>query len=164
MGGTSDAWGRSWALSELTAANFKVRVICNSTDSGRDFYLDSIPVRITYADTYRWRLSGGGFQGQGDPSALTCPERTLTMTDGVDLSEYPSGSVGVSWDQNESGTLEFGDQLKFAFSGDDGVTWSRPDGDGYEAFHDDINNGPEHFTFDVPDDVLDQPLQDALLL
>ena len=56
------------------------------------------------------------------------------MTDSVDLGAYPSGSIGVSWDQDESGDLELGDELKFAFSGDGGDTWSAD----IEAFSDDI--------------------------
>jgi hypothetical protein len=49
LGGTSDLWGRSaWSASELSSANFRVRVTSNSNSSSRDFSLDYLPVRVTY--------------------------------------------------------------------------------------------------------------------
>ena len=46
LGGSSDTWGRSWALSELSSDNFRVRITCTSNQSGRDFYLDWVPVNV----------------------------------------------------------------------------------------------------------------------
>lgn len=48
LGGASDTWGRAWTLSQLSNANFRVRVIDVSTSTSRDFSLDWITVRITY--------------------------------------------------------------------------------------------------------------------
>jgi hypothetical protein len=48
LGGSSDTWGHAWTLSELSNANFRVRVIDISTSSSRDFSLDWVTVRITY--------------------------------------------------------------------------------------------------------------------
>jgi hypothetical protein len=48
LGGTTDTWGRSWTASELSNGNFRVRSRCNGTNSGRDYRLDWIPVRVTY--------------------------------------------------------------------------------------------------------------------
>jgi hypothetical protein len=48
LGARNDTWGRTWSVSEFSDANFRVRVTCNSTGSGRDFYLDWIPVKIHY--------------------------------------------------------------------------------------------------------------------
>jgi len=48
LGSATDTWGRSWTAPELSNANFRVRVISNSTSSTRDFFLDWAPVRVTF--------------------------------------------------------------------------------------------------------------------
>jgi len=51
LGGSSDTWGRTWALSNLTNANFRIRVINVASGGGansRDFSLDWIALRVTY--------------------------------------------------------------------------------------------------------------------
>jgi hypothetical protein len=45
VGGT---WGRTWAADELSAANFRVRLIDRSTNANRDFFLDYVAVAVTY--------------------------------------------------------------------------------------------------------------------
>jgi CSLREA domain-containing protein len=49
LGSPADTWGRAWTATELSNANLRVRVVSSSTDSGRDFRLDWVPVRVTYA-------------------------------------------------------------------------------------------------------------------
>ena len=51
LGSASDTWGRTWTLSNLSNANFRVRVIDVASSSGatsRDFSLDWIAVRVNY--------------------------------------------------------------------------------------------------------------------
>jgi hypothetical protein len=51
LGGSSDTWGRAWALSNLTNANFRIRVVDVASSGGassRDFSLDWIALRVTY--------------------------------------------------------------------------------------------------------------------
>jgi hypothetical protein len=51
LGGPSDTWGRTWAVSELSNANFRVRLTCNCSGSLcglRDFYLEWVPIRVYY--------------------------------------------------------------------------------------------------------------------
>lgn len=51
LGSTSDTWGRSWTPTNLSNANFRVRVIDVASGSGatsRDFFLDWIAVRVSY--------------------------------------------------------------------------------------------------------------------
>ena len=48
LGGPSDTWGRTWSVSELSNANFRVRLTSNSSTSQRDFYLDWVPVSVYY--------------------------------------------------------------------------------------------------------------------
>ena len=48
LGGLSDTWGHAWTASELSDANFRVRLTSNSTDSTRDFFLDWVPVKVHY--------------------------------------------------------------------------------------------------------------------
>ena len=49
LGGSADTWGRTWAVSELSDANFRVRLTTSSTDGNRDFFLDWVPVKVYYA-------------------------------------------------------------------------------------------------------------------
>ena len=48
LGGSADPWGRTWAVSELSNANFRVRLTSNSDDATRDFFVDWVPVQVTY--------------------------------------------------------------------------------------------------------------------
>ncbi|HLO27731.1 MAG TPA: hypothetical protein VK249_01265, partial [Anaerolineales bacterium] len=48
LGSPSDTWGRVWTSSELTNANFQVRVVDVASDISRDFSLDWIAVNVTY--------------------------------------------------------------------------------------------------------------------
>jgi hypothetical protein len=48
LGGASDTWGRAWSPGGLNNGNFRVRVSAYSRTSDRDFYLDWLPVRVTY--------------------------------------------------------------------------------------------------------------------
>jgi hypothetical protein len=52
LGGSTDTWGRTWTVDELSNANFRVRVstygCCTSTWTYRDFYLDWVPVDVYY--------------------------------------------------------------------------------------------------------------------
>jgi len=52
LGGATDTWGRTWTVSELSNANFRVRLTSNCSGStscpNRDFYLDWVPVRVYY--------------------------------------------------------------------------------------------------------------------
>lgn len=54
-GGSTDNWGRTWSVSELSDANFRLQVINGDTknqNSLRDFSLDYIPVSITFTPVW----------------------------------------------------------------------------------------------------------------
>ncbi|MEO7667170.1 MAG: hypothetical protein ABIU97_09080, partial [Dehalococcoidia bacterium] len=48
LGTVSDTWGRSWAVSDFTNANFRLRLTDVSTNNNRDFRLDFVAVQVTY--------------------------------------------------------------------------------------------------------------------
>jgi hypothetical protein len=48
LGENGDTWGRTWALSELSDANFRVRVTDVASSTSRTFYLDWAAVRVYY--------------------------------------------------------------------------------------------------------------------
>lgn len=48
LGSTSDLWGRTWALSNFSNANFRLRVIDVAGNVNRDFFLDYVAVNVTY--------------------------------------------------------------------------------------------------------------------
>jgi hypothetical protein len=47
LGGPADLWGRAWTPADV-GNGFRVRVQCNSTAVGKDFFLDWVAVRVTY--------------------------------------------------------------------------------------------------------------------
>jgi hypothetical protein len=48
LGGSADTWGRGWTPTELGNGDFWVRITSNSDDSSRDFFLEWVPVRVSY--------------------------------------------------------------------------------------------------------------------
>lgn len=48
LGTTADNWGRTWAVSELTNANFRVRITSRASNTARAFSLEWAAVRVTY--------------------------------------------------------------------------------------------------------------------
>jgi hypothetical protein len=48
LGGNGDTWGRTWAISELSDANFRVRVTDVANSTNRDFSLDWAAVKVYY--------------------------------------------------------------------------------------------------------------------
>ena len=48
LGGAANTWGRTWTASELSDANFRVRVTNVANSTSRDFSLDWIAVRVTH--------------------------------------------------------------------------------------------------------------------
>ncbi len=49
LGSSADTWGHAWTADQLSNTNFRVRLTSNSTVSTRDFYLDWVPVRVSYS-------------------------------------------------------------------------------------------------------------------
>ena len=47
LGGPADTWGRAWTASQLSNANFRVRIINVASSTTRDFFLDWVAVRLT---------------------------------------------------------------------------------------------------------------------
>jgi hypothetical protein len=60
LGAPGDTWGRTWTTSELSEANFVVRIKTNSSVSSRDFFLDWIPVTVNYLNNVN-NVSSGNF-------------------------------------------------------------------------------------------------------
>ncbi len=50
LGNATDTWGRTWSVSDFTNTNFRVRVISNSSNPQRDFYLDWVGVKVYYKE------------------------------------------------------------------------------------------------------------------
>ena len=48
LGGTTNTWGRTWTVSQLSDANFRVRLINVSNNNARDFTLDGVEVQVNY--------------------------------------------------------------------------------------------------------------------
>jgi hypothetical protein len=49
LGGNGDTWGHTWTASELSDANFRVRVTDVANSTSRDFYLDWAAVKVYYS-------------------------------------------------------------------------------------------------------------------
>ncbi len=48
FGAANDTWGRAWAGANFSDALFRVQVANVSSNTGRDFWLDALQVRVTY--------------------------------------------------------------------------------------------------------------------
>jgi hypothetical protein len=48
FGGVADTWGHTWSASQLTTANFRVRVIDATTQSTKDYKMDYLAARVVY--------------------------------------------------------------------------------------------------------------------
>ena len=48
LGGAANTWGRTWAVGDLSNANFRVRIIDVASSTARSFSLDRVAVRVTY--------------------------------------------------------------------------------------------------------------------
>ena len=46
LGGPTDTWGHNWTVTELSDANFRLRITCTSNKPERDFYLDWVPINV----------------------------------------------------------------------------------------------------------------------
>ncbi len=90
-----------------------------------------------------WSISSGEFRGHYNSGGEAA--RYLSLKSSLDLSSYAPGTVKVIWNQDEGGTLESTDMLYFAFSSNNGTSWS---GD-ILAFQND--NPPESFNYTIPD-------------
>ena len=47
LGSPTDTWGRTWALTNFTNANFRTRITMNGAD-GRTYFVDWVPVKVHY--------------------------------------------------------------------------------------------------------------------
>jgi hypothetical protein len=78
------------------------------------------------------------------------PGLIAVMKNPLNLSGQQPGTVFVSWDQWEGGTLEAADVLYFAFSSDNGTTWSN----NLIAFSDDVGGSAIDYWYAVPNQYL----------
>ena len=69
-----------------------------------------------------WSISSERFRGHYSSGGEAA--RYLTLKSSLDLTSYSPGSVNVTWDQSKSGTIDSNDGLNFAFSSDNGSTWT----------------------------------------
>jgi predicted ribosomally synthesized peptide with SipW-like signal peptide len=48
LGGTADSWGHTWTASQLSTANFRVRVMDATTQNTKDYKMDYLAARVVY--------------------------------------------------------------------------------------------------------------------
>ena len=107
-------------------------------------FQDDCPDMRNWIPAGDWSVHWGRFRGHHSGNESN---RYLTMLDSLDLSSCSGETVTLSWEQDESGRLEDGDRLYFAFSGDDG-SWSN----NIEAFRNDNPDSP--FSYTIPQQYL----------
>lgn len=104
-----------------------------------------------------WNISSGSFRGHYS-SGADSTRYLITMKNSQYLGSCPEGGATVSWDQwvshNDGGpTPDANDRLYFAFSNDDGATWSAD----IKAFSGDIggsSSNPVKFSYAIPKEYL----------
>jgi hypothetical protein len=48
LGATNDTWGRTWAGSDFSSANFRVRITDVASTTTKSFLLEYLAVQVTY--------------------------------------------------------------------------------------------------------------------
>jgi len=48
LGSATDTWGHTWSSTQFSDANFRLRITDIASSTARDFFLDWVPVRVTY--------------------------------------------------------------------------------------------------------------------
>ena len=99
---------------------------------------------VNWTNGSRWTIyNNDEYRGQGGGSTTA---RYLTMADSIDLSAYYGEFITLTWEQRETGNLEYSDYLYYAFSANGGATWSS----NFQAFRDDIGSSPQEFSCSIP--------------
>jgi hypothetical protein len=152
---TNPDTGVAWTYQDIngTSSHPLQQFGIRSTDLNPDIQVSMVYAEVNYSQS-QWTINSGRFQGQGSSSASD-DARTLTLggsayRNGLDLASYltshGTGIFNITWEQDESGTLSSNDTLYYAFSSDNGTTWS-PD---YEAFSNDNPASP--FNLSIPNE------------
>lgn len=95
LGGPTDDWGRTWSLSEISNANFRVMVnaTSNSGGSGDDIDVDQVQVKVHYA-TDNTPPSGGSIDyTDGYYTTASVPVTYTLGTDGESGLNTASGKI-----------------------------------------------------------------------
>lgn len=106
FGGSSDTWGRTWSASDFSNDSFRVKVTANTTSSGRDFFLDWIPVRVYYTPLTTGTLIVKKHVDNDNGGSMEAGDFNLHVSaSDIDVSGSPAAGDedGVSY------TLEAGD-------------------------------------------------------
>jgi hypothetical protein len=110
LGNNNDTWGRAWALSELSNANFRVRVTDVASNTSRTFYLDWAAVNVYYAPA-----STG-------PCAYAADQADAAKAAGIEIFTIGYGLSGASPCTDTAGTWQHRpaeDLLEYIASGPD---------------------------------------------
>jgi len=130
LGGAADTWGRTWSVSELADADFRVRVTSNSSEWSRDFFLDWVPVRITFAPppapiavasgTITPSATEAEIVGGAKSLIITLTNETWDATIGADNSKTTDLIDGIDsaqaeatgWDAVVKANMDFNDVVR----------------------------------------------------
>jgi type II secretory pathway pseudopilin PulG len=131
FGGSSDTWGRTWSESELTNANFQIRITNVANDNTRDFRLDWAALKVYY---YNYSYDQAPF-GHGVTALRTLENTGYAASGGYlyvfDLSNIDSKSPTNGLDMKGCRILlngfecqpAYGIDLKYS-AGETGSSWS----------------------------------------
>jgi len=95
-----------------------------------------------------WTISGGYGNSQFRGHHTT-GYGILAMNKNVDLHDYATQTLSISWTQSKQGSLSSSDKLYFAFSGNGGDSWGSDILDFQGP-----NNPPGNFTYTIPSQYL----------
>jgi len=97
FGGPTDTWGRTWAESELTSNNFRVRLNSASSDNNRVGRLDWLPVTVYFSNGPAVNISVTGINNLASitETEIMNGELSLTRTFDVTISALVDHTVSV---------------------------------------------------------------------
>ena len=91
LGNNGELWGRTWSLSDLSNANFRVRITNVANNVLRDFYLDWVAVNVYYAPPGSGPCDYAARQADA-AKALNPPIEIFTIGYGLNDPAKPGGN------------------------------------------------------------------------
>jgi hypothetical protein len=84
LGGSADTWGRTWSVAELSNANFKLRVMPDSSSSNaRDYFLDYLAIQVHYSVPVLTQSGYRFFKNTDSADLVSAVSNPSTSTDEI---------------------------------------------------------------------------------
>lgn len=97
LGSSADSWGHTWSLSDLSNANFLVRVTDVASNTSTTFNLDGVTANVYYSYTDPTLANNG-------PCEWAATQATAAKTAGIEIFTIGFGVEGATCSSDNSGS------------------------------------------------------------